>query len=80
MNFSINKIISWLGQDGLAHIVCCAALCGLLGLILPLWVSIVATVAVGIGKELVWDKWLGKGTASWKDVLCDLIGIAVGAL
>lgn len=80
MNFSINKAISWLGQDGLAHIACCAALCGLLGLVLPLWLAALATLVVGVAKELVWDFWLGKGTASWKDVLCDLIGIAVGAL
>lgn len=76
----MNKIISWLGQDGLAHIVCCAALCGLLGLVLPLWVAALATLVVGAAKELVWDKWFGKGTASWKDLLCDLVGIAVGAL
>ena len=80
MNFSMNKIISWLGQDGLAHIACCAALCGLLGLVLPLWAAALATLAVGAAKELVYDKWLGKGTASWKDLLCDIIGIAVGAL
>lgn len=76
----MNKIISWLGQDGLAHIVCCAALCGLLGLVLPLCAAALVTLAVGVAKELVWDKWLGKGTASWKDLLCDLVGIAVGAL
>lgn len=76
----MNKIISWLGQDGLAHIVCCATLCGLLGLVLPLWLAALATLVVGVAKELVWDKWLGKRTASWKDVLCDIIGIVVGAL
>lgn len=76
----IAKALQWFGTDGLAHIVCSAALCGLLSLMLPMWVSIVATAAVGIGKELVWDKWLGKGSPSWKDLLCDLIGIALGVL
>lgn len=76
----VAKILSWVGTDGLAHIVCCAALCGLLSLLLPLWVAIIATAAVGVAKELVWDLWLGKGSPSWKDLLCDLIGIAIGTL
>lgn len=76
----IARLLSWAGADGLAHIVCSAALCGLLTLVLPLWVAIVATAAVGVAKELVWDLWLGKGSPSWKDLLCDLIGIAIGTL
>lgn len=76
----IARLLSWAGTDGMAHIVCSAALCGLLSLVLPLWVAIVATAAVGVAKELVWDLWLGKGSPSWKDLLCDLIGIAIGTL
>lgn len=76
----IARLITRAGTDGMAHIVCSAALCGLLTLVLPLWVAIVATVAVGVAKELVWDLWLGKGSPSWKDLLCDLIGIAIGTL
>lgn len=76
----IARLLSWVGSDGLLHIVCSAALCGLLTLVLPLWVAIVATAAVGVAKELVWDLWLGKGSPSWKDLLCDLIGIAIGTL
>lgn len=76
----IARLITRAGTDGMAHIVCSAALCGLLSLVLPLWVAIVATAAVGVAKELVWDLWLGKGSPSWKDLLCDLIGIAIGTL
>lgn len=76
----IAGLITRAGTDGMAHIVCSAALCGLLSLVLPLWVAIVATAAVGVAKELVWDLWLGKGSPSWKDLLCDLIGIAIGTL
>lgn len=73
-------VLSYLGRDGLLHIVCCALLVGIIGLIAPLWVAIVATVVVGVAKELVWDKWLGKGTFDWKDLLCDLVGILIGTL
>lgn len=74
------KILNYIGQDGLLHILCCTVLVSVIGIALPLWVAIIATFVMGVAKELVWDLWLGRGTASWKDVLCDLIGIAVGAL
>ena len=35
--------------------------------------------SIGLGKEL-YDKKSGRGTASWKDVVADVVGIAVGLL
>ena len=75
-----DKILNYIGQDGLLHILCCIVLVGVIDIVLPLWVAVLITAAVAVGKELVWDLWLGKGSPSWKDLLCDLIGIAIGTL
>jgi Fe-S cluster biosynthesis and repair protein YggX len=37
------------------------------------------TLSIGIGKE-VYDKVSKKGWAEWKDIICDIIGIIIGAL
>ena len=75
-----DKILSYIGQDGLLHILCCIVLVSVIDLFFPLWVAIVATAIIGVGKELVWDKWLGRGTFDKKDLLCDLAGILIGCL
>lgn len=74
------KILSCIGQDGLLHILCCILLVSVISLVFPLWVAIIVTVVLVAGKEFVWDKWLGKGTFEKKDLICDLIGIAIGCL
>lgn len=74
------KILNYIGQDGMFHILCSVVLVSVLNLILPLWIAVVITAVVGAAKEFVWDKWLGKGTFDKKDLLCDLIGIAIGCL
>lgn len=38
------------------------------------------TAVVGIGKEVIWDKLLNKGTFDKKDLVFDLIGIIIGCL
>ena len=75
-----SRILEYIGQDGLLHILCCIVLVSVIDIVLPLWVAVLITAAVAVGKELVWDLWLGKGSPSWKDLLCDLIGIAIGTL
>ena len=74
------RILNYVGRDGLLHILCSIVLVGVIDIVLPLWAAIVATAVIGLAKELVWDKWLGRGTFDWKDLLCDLAGIAIGAL
>ena len=32
----------------------------------------------GVGKELIYDKWMGKGVASWSDFGADVIGSLAG--
>ena len=76
----IGKILNWFGQDGLAHILVSLVLCAVLGAFLPLWAAVVITLALGFIKELVWDLWLEKGTAEWRDIVSDAVGILLGVL
>lgn len=76
----MKKILEWLGQDGLLHIVVCSILVGALNIVMPLWMAVVITAVVGVAKEFVYDKWLKKGTFEIKDLVCDLIGILIGCL
>jgi hypothetical protein len=74
------KILNYIGQDGLLHILCSIVLVRVIDIFFPLWVAIIATVVIGLAKELIWDKWLGKGTFDKKDLLCDLTGIIIGCM
>lgn len=76
----VEKVLNHIGQDGLLHILASVVIMNVLDLLLPLWVAIVATAVIGIGKELVWDKWLKKGTFDRKDLLCDAAGILLGCM
>ena len=68
-----------LSRDKLLHIVVSAIIVVLLGLLLPAWVAALATLCVGIAKE-VYDKVSGKGCFEWMDLICDCIGILIGIL
>jgi hypothetical protein len=35
-------------------------------------------ILAGLAKELVWDKWMGKGTPSQMDFLFTLVGAILG--
>ena len=76
----MGRILGYFGQDGLAHILVSLVLCAVLGAFLPLWAAVVITLAVGFIKELVWDLWLEKGTAEWRDIVSDAVGILLGVL
>lgn len=74
------KILNWVGTDGLLHIICSVIIVSVLNVLLPLWAAVLITAIVGIGKEFIWDKWFKRGTFEKKDLLCDLIGIVIGCL
>lgn len=76
----MKKIFSYIGKDGLLHIVCSAVITFVLNLIMPLWIAVLITAIIGIGKEIVYDKMLGKGTFYKKDLICDAIGIVIGCI
>ena len=62
-------------RDGLLHIESCALIAAACGLFLPWWLAGAISLAAGAGKE-IWD--IRHGVASWHDVICDLIGVAIG--
>lgn len=76
----IGKVLNWFGVDGLAHVLVSLVLSAVLGVFLPLWAAAIITLAVGFIKELVWDLWLEKGTAEWRDIVSDAVGILLGVL
>ena len=72
------KLANYFGTDGLLHILCSIIAMTSLNIFLPVWISVILVLLIGIGKELIYDKLMGKGTPSWKDLLADVIGIIIG--
>ena len=68
-----------MGKDKLYHILVSAVMVAVLGLFMPTWVAVLATLCVGIAKE-VYDKVSGKGCFEWMDLVCDCIGVLIGVL
>ena len=68
-----------MNKDKLLHIVVSSAIMVILNLFLPTWVAALATLCVGIGKE-IYDKVTGKGCFEWMDIVSDCIGILIGVL
>lgn len=76
----INKILNYIEQDGLLHIILSSLIAAILSLFLPIWIAAIITFAIGLAKELVYDLWLKKGTCELKDLICDVVGIIIGIL
>lgn len=74
----IDNLYRWLGIDGLLHVLCSIIIVMVAGIFLPVWASASGAIVIGAAKELVWDKWLRKGFATWHDFVCDIIGVAAG--
>ena len=79
MNRIYEILFGWMGVDGMAHCLLSATITAILGCFLPWWGAVIGTLLVGLAKE-VYDKYSGKGNAEIKDLVCDLIGIIIGAL
>ncbi len=74
----LNDLFNLAGYDGCKHIILSAILTVVGNLLLPLWVVVPIVFAIGLAKE-AYDS-TGKGCAEWKDVVCNVIGIIIGAL
>lgn len=74
------KFFNYFGVDGIMHILICTMLVSVFKLFFPLWISIVITAVIGLGKEFIYDLYMKKGECSKKDLLADLIGILLGSL
>lgn len=71
-------MIDKIRKDDLLHILFSVIVMTVLKLLLPCWIAALITLLVGILKELIWDKWLKKGTPEWRDLMSDIIGIIIG--
>lgn len=76
----ISKVFNYFGYDGLKHVVASNVMVVVLNLILPLWVAVLVAALAGVGKEVVWDKLMKKGTFDKKDLIADGVGIIIGCL
>lgn len=76
----MGRLLKYFGQDGLTHILVSLVLCAVLGAFLPWWAAALITLAIGVAKELIWDRWMGRGTADWHDIICDAVGIVWGVV
>lgn len=63
--------------DKLLHLLCGYVIAISVGIWLP-WAGVVAGVLAAFGKELVWDKWFGKGAFEWQDINATLVGVLAG--
>ena len=75
-----SKVFNYFGYDGLKHIIASNVMVIVLNLILPLWVAVLVAALAGVGKEVVWDKLMKKGTFDKKDLIADAVGIIIGCL
>lgn len=73
-------VLNQIRKDDLLHILFSVIIMTVLKLLLPWWIAALLTLLVGILKELIWDKWLKKGTPEWRDIISDFIGILIGIL
>lgn len=71
--------IDWVAEDGFQHIAASAIIVFVLGWLRPVWIAPLVAICIGLAKE-AYDRISGKGCASWHDVICDLIGVALGFL
>lgn len=76
----ISKVFNYFGYDGLKHVIASNVMVVVLNLILPLWVAVLVAALAGVGKEVVWDKLMKKGTFDKKDLIADAAGIIIGCL
>lgn len=76
----MNKILDYLTRDRLLHIVFSAALVVIFNWVFSWVFAVILALLIGLGKEFIWDKFLGKGTFDVNDIICDVIGIILGIL
>lgn len=75
----LNQLFTLMGTDGMKHFILSATMTALLSLVLPWYWAALITLAAGLGKE-VYDRVSGRGMAEWKDVVCNIAGIIIGAI
>ena len=67
-------------EDKKLHLFGCMALVMILDIFYKILISYGITIVVGAGKEILWDKLLGYGTASRLDMKYSLAGATIGLI
>lgn len=75
-----NDIFNYIGFDGCKHFIVSSIIAFTLNLFFSSIISILITVLIGIMKEVIYDKFMKKGTYSNKDILMNVIGSVIGGL
>ena len=61
-------------KDKLLHFICGTYIYLIASVLLTPMLSIVLVIIAGFAKEFIWDKWLGKGTFEWMDIVYTIAG------
>lgn len=77
---TLSVVWKWVGTDGLLHITCSTVIVLIAGMFISILGSVLVALAIGVAKEVIWDKLLKKGSPSWHDIICDLIGVAIAVI
>lgn len=75
----INRLFTWMGEDGMKHIIVSSLLCAIFNLVTCAFGAAFVTFFVGVFKE-AYDKVSGEGASEWKDIICNTIGIAIATI
>ncbi|MDD2475835.1 MAG: hypothetical protein PHI32_07985 [Dysgonamonadaceae bacterium] len=67
-------------KDKLLHFICGTYIYLIASVLLTPILSILLVIIAGFAKEFVWDKWLGKGTFEWMDIIYTITGGVVAMI
>jgi len=62
-------------QDKILHFIGSAGMTVFLGIFIKIWIAAAIALAIGILKELVYDRLLKKGNCEWGDIYADAAGV-----
>lgn len=74
------KLISKIKLDKLLHFVCGTYLFLFASIFLSMWLSIAIVAVIGAAKEVIYDKWMKKGTPEWMDLIYTIVGGSLALL
>lgn len=66
--------------DGAEHLIAGILIMDATQYMMPMWCAILFTLFMLSAKELIYDKWLGQGTAEWRDLFWGAVGMVLGML
>ena len=61
-------------KDKLLHFICGTYIYLIASVLLTPMLSVMLVIIAGFAKEFIWDRWLGKGTFEWMDIVYTVSG------